>query len=540
MGRGINMGHSGPRRHTRREFLQYSLGAVAAVGAGSVLEACGSSTAPTANSSPSGAGSKPKRGGTLRAGLSGGGSSDTLDGDACVENVDFARAPQLYNEVIEGDLDDIAKLSLAEEISSNKNATEWTIRLKKGITFHDGKPLTSEDVLFTMQRIVSKNFSGALGLAPVDLKNVKLVDSLTLTIPCHTPYSTFPFAMTNAGEQSIVPTNYNPKKPVGTGPFMYKSFTPGQQSVFVKNPNYWEDGADGKPLPYLDEVVITDYSDETSQVNALISGTVDCIDLLSYSSIAPLQNGGMSHLVSKGGGWVPFTMRVDVAPFNEVDVRQAFRLLVDRPQMLEHVFGGFGTIGNDIFGIEDPEYDHSIPQRVQDIAQAKFLLNKHHLLPLKVTCITGPIHQGAVEAATVFAQQASAANVTVALQQTTVTEYYGSNYLKWVFAQDWWGSDYYLPQVSFATLPHATWNETHFSDPHYTSLYQQALATTDKAKQTEIVHEMCMIDYTQGGYIIPFFAPTIDCYSPKLVGPLPAKTGTSLSNYWFKNFWFKS
>jgi len=101
------------------------------------------------------------------------------------------------------------------------------------------------------------------------------------------------------------------------------------------------------------------------------------------------------------------------------------------------------------------------------------------------------------------------------------------------------GSDYYLPQVSFATLPHATWNETHFSDPHYTSLYQQALATTDKAKQTEIVHEMCMIDYTQAA-TSSLLRSHDRRYSPKLVGPLPAKTGTSLSNYWFKNFWFKS
>ena len=162
---------------------------------------------------------------------------------------------------------------------------------------------------------------------------------------------------------------------------MLKSFTPGQQSVFVRNPNYWEDGADGKPLPYLDEVVITDYSDETSQVNALISGAVDCIDLLSYESIAPLKAGGQEYLVSDGGSWVPFTMRVDVAPFNEVDVRQAFRLIVNRPQMLEHVFGGYGLVGNDIFAIEDPEYDHAIPQRVQDIEQAKFLLNKHGIAP---------------------------------------------------------------------------------------------------------------------------------------------------------------
>jgi peptide/nickel transport system substrate-binding protein len=524
-------------RYTRRELLQYSLGAMAAVGAGSVLEACGSSST-SPSSSPTSPSGKPKRGGTIRAGLSGGGTSDTLDGDACVENLDFARAPQLYNVLLEPDLNDVDRLSLADEITSNKAATEWTIRLKSGITFHNGKDLTSEDVLFTLQRIVSNHFSGSLALAPADLKNATMPDKLTLKVPCHTPYSTFPYALNENGEQSIVPVGYDPKKPVGTGPFMLKSFTPGVQSVFVRNPNYWEVGADGKPLPYVDELVISDYSDETSQVNALLSGVVDCIDLLSFESLSPLKTGGKKTLISDGGGWVPFTMRVDVYPFSEVDVRQAFRLIVDRPQMRDQVFGGYGLLGNDIFAIEDPEYDHSIPQRVQDIDQAKFLLNKHHLLPMKTTLVTGPIHQGAVAAATVFAEQAAAANVKVTLSQINVTEYYGTDYLKWVFAQDWWGAGYYLPQVSFSMLPTSVWNETHWNDPAYYSLYNQALATTDVAKQTELVHEMCMIDYMQGGYIIPFFTPTIDGYSPKLVGPLPSKTGTSLANYWFKKFWF--
>ena len=89
-------------------------------------------------------------------------------------------------------------------------------------------------------------------------------------------------------------------------------------------------------------------------------------------------------------------------------------------------------------------------------------------------------------------------------------------------------------------MPHSQANECHFDNPRYNQLYKEALATIDIAKQTEIVHEMQMIDWTEGGYIIPFFSPTIDGYSPRLVGPRPTKTGLPLTNYGLKNFYFTS
>jgi peptide/nickel transport system substrate-binding protein len=273
-------------------------------------------------------------------------------------------------------------------------------------------------------------------------------------------------------------------------------------------------------------------------VNAQISNVVDCIAPLTYVSKSALQSSGQKTLIYNAGFWVPFTMRTDVAPFNEVDVRQAFRLLVNRPQMLDQVFGGYGALGNDIFSMQDPAYDHAIPQREQDIDKAKFLLNKHHLLPMTTTLVTGPIYDGAVEAATVLAEQAAAANVKINLKQTSVTDYYGPNYLKWTFAQDWWGPNPYLVTASQATAKNAPLNECHYSNPRYNQLYKQALALPTGAKQTEVIHEMNKIDYTEGGYIIPYYAPLVDGYSPKLVGPVKNVIG-SLSGQYFKLFWFK-
>jgi peptide/nickel transport system substrate-binding protein len=178
----------------RRAFLRYSgLGAVA-VGGASALAACGSSGSPSSVSSAPAAAGKPRQGGTLHAGLTGGTGSDTVDAHRGVDNVDFARIIALYDPLIAYDLQAQNKLALAESMEPNSNATVWTIRLRPGVTFHNGKPLTAEDVIYTLTRIVTNNYAGASSLGSVDVKGLKALDKLTVRIPCHSPYATLPDA----------------------------------------------------------------------------------------------------------------------------------------------------------------------------------------------------------------------------------------------------------------------------------------------------------------------------------------------------------
>jgi peptide/nickel transport system substrate-binding protein len=521
----------GPQALPRRDFLRYSGMGAAVLGGAAVLSACGSSSTPAATSPTTAPAGKPKKGGTLHAGLTGGTGSDTVDAHRGVNNVDFARIISLYDPLIGFDVNAQNQLRLAESITPNSKATVWTVRLRSGVTFHNGKPLTAEDIIYTFNRIVSNNYPATSSLASVDVKNMKALDSLTVQIPCKSPYATFADAITGYYYyMGIVPVGYDPKNPVGTGPFKYQSFTPGQQSTFVANHNYWGQG------PYVDTLVITDYPDETSQVNAFVSGQADLVNLLSATSMPQVQASGHI-LTADGGGMTPFTMRVDQPPFTDARVRQAFRLICNRPQMLDLVFGGRGTIGNDIFSPFDPAFDHSIPQRTQDIEQAKSLLKAAGHEGLNIQLVTADIAQGTIRVAQVFAQQAAAAGVTVNLRQVTVTEFYGSSYLKWNFAQDYWYYSKYLPQVAQATLPNSPFNETHWDDPAYTKLYNQAIATVDTTARTAIAHEMQQIDHSIGGYIIPYFPPTIDGYAKNVQGVVPTKAGLSLGSYNFKAMW---
>jgi peptide/nickel transport system substrate-binding protein len=484
----------------------------------------------------------------LKAGLSGGGSGDAMSGINPIAPIDFARTWQIWEPLVAFGISNNLEMVLAEEITPNSDASVWTIRLRSGVTWHDGKNLTADDVVYTLQSIVSKpNLTGGTaGLSAMNAAGIKKLDSLTVQVPMKTPCSTFSETLANYYYQVIQDgsplgasgsngyINDVIPHPVGTGPFKYQSFQPGVQSTFVRNENYWQSG-----LPYVDELVINDILDETSQVNALLAGEVHAIDLLSATSAEALIRGGAGVVVGSGG-FVPFTMRVDQPPFNDVRVRQAMRLVVNRPEMLSVVFGDYGNskLGNDYPDIYDPDYNHSLPQRVQDIDQAKFLLKQAGHENLTVTLQTAPIAQGAVQSAEVIKQQAQAAGITINIQELTYTDFYGSQFLSWDFAQDIsFYSNYLFICNEFKIGAQSPFNETHFNDPQFNSLYNQAQGTVDPVKRREIIHEMQDIEYTRGAEVIACYPPIIDGISNKLRGVRASTTGLSLGTFDFKSMW---
>jgi peptide/nickel transport system substrate-binding protein len=522
---------SAPRRAlvSRRDVLGTIAKGSVLAGAGIALAACGSSHPSSALLTST----KPKRGGTLQAGIAGGGSGDTLNGNNAFTDIDWSRAFNLYNGLVEIAPDFTLQNSLAEEITPNPKATSWTIRLKQGIEFHNGKPLTADDVIFTFQRIWNPKlpFEGAGGLTYVDMKGLRKLDSLTVQVPMVTPLACFKEILADTF-YLILPVGFDVKQPIGTGPFRYKSFTAGVSSTFTRNPNYWEPG-----LPYLDELVITDFFDTTSQVNAVISGAMDCVDSLSFAALPDLRNAGVNVLQTKSAQWTPIVMQQNLAPFTDNRVRLAMKLIVDRPAMIRSALDGYGQVANDFFGLYDPSYDAAIPQREQDIPQAKALLKAAGQSGLTVTLDTGAIANGVVQGATVFAQQAKAAGVNVRLNTMTPGNYFGPTYLHRPFSQSIWQGQYYLAQVTQSNLPSSPLNEPHFIDEHYAMLFSAANATLDRAKQNDIIHEMMLIDHDQGGYLIYAFNDIFDAYRSRVHGLVPNRTGWSLGGYRFKDVW---
>ena len=519
---------------TRDELLRRGFAGAVLLTGGGMLAGCGGDDDEQAAPTPAG---DAKRGGTIRVGVTGGGAKDTVDAHKPVAKPDQARVVQLheplarYNEKFE------VEDNLAEEISAD-DPKVWTIRLREGIEFHNGKTVTADDVIFSLRRILNPkttSFGGA-GLGSLDPNGMKKMDERTVRLTLKTADVTI---RDELGQyfNGIVPVDYNGQKPVGTGAFKFVSFTPGQESRFTRNENYWRDGE-----PLADEIVIIDFPDATARVNALLGGQVDAIDEVPFGQVRVIERDERFKLLeSEQGAWRPFTMRVDAAPFDDVRVRQAFRLIADRQQLIDQALDGHGRLANDLYAPFDPCYADDLPQRQQDIDEAKALLQQAGQANLRVELTTAEIAAGVVEAAQVFAEQARAAGVTVNVKKVDTGTFYGDNYLKWVFAQDFWGTRNYLQQAAAGSLPTSPFNETHWASPNparYRALIAQARTTLDEEKRCEILHEAQELEYEQGGHVIWGFISQVDAHSSKLTGLVPDRGTLPLNGYGFRHAGF--
>jgi peptide/nickel transport system substrate-binding protein len=523
---------------TRRQVVRGGVAGGLAVGAGGFLAACGGSGG--GNGSQQGnqpAAVKLRHGGTLRVGATGGGAEDTIDAHKPTSDPDIMRVWQLY-EPLAVRPSNFSKLEmvLAESLEAEKGkADTWIVRLKPGLEFHNGKTVTADDVIFSLRRITNPKdpLVGSAAIGYIDRGGLKKLDARTVRIPLQFANATFP---EDLGQyfNGIVPTDYDPKNPVGTGAFKYQSFNPGEQSKFVKFGNYWRKGQ-----PYADELIIIDFTDATAKVNALLGGQVDAINNVPFSQLTTIQgNPKLRVVISQTGSWQPFTMRVDAPPFNDVRVRQAMRLIVNRPQMVQQVLSGQGRIANDMYAPYDAAYPRDFPQRHQDLQQAKSLLRQAGKSDLRVELVTGDIFRGVIEAAQVFAEQAKGAGVQVKVRKVDTGTFYGDNYLKWPFAQDFWSTRTYLAQVAQGSLPNSPFNETHWKDPQFIKLIQQARAELDEGKRNDLLRQAYKLEYDRGGYIIPYFSNAIDAHSAAVGGIGKAKSGFTLDNYGLRHVGF--
>jgi len=231
-------------------------------------------------------------------------------------------------------------------------------------------------------------------------------------------------------------------------------------------------------------------------------------------------------------------MRTDIAPFNDPDVPLAMKLLVDREQMLDVIFNGEGQVANDLFGIYDPAFNSSIPQRPYDPDQARSLLKKAGAENLTAEITTSPIYTGTVQLATVFAQQASVVGANIKVNQIDPSAFFGPAWLSRNLTVGLWATAPYFGQVVQSHYP-GMFDETHFNNPAWNSLYEQAMRTPDVDQRAQLVHEMQQIEYDTCGYLIPYTYPQIDGFAQNVRGAEESKVGFPLGFFNdFKTMYF--
>lgn len=278
----------------------------------------------------------------MRAAVSNASATDTLDPAKGSNSADYIRQFMFYSGLTELDKSMAVNNALAESIDSSDGIT-WQIKLRNGVLFHDGKPLTADDVVWSLSRhkdpaVASNAFKLAEQFSVIKAVNPQEVQLVLSAANFDLPamLATSPFLILQQNTKDFT-------KGVGTGPFVCKSFTPGVSSVGTRNPHYWKPG-----LPYLDEVELLGVTDQAARVNALMSGDLDIVSTLSASDAKRLGNNDkFGVLESKSGEYTNLIIRTDKQPGNHPDFVLAMKYLQPREMMVKTVLQGYGTVGND-------------------------------------------------------------------------------------------------------------------------------------------------------------------------------------------------
>ncbi|MER5842056.1 ABC transporter substrate-binding protein [Streptomyces prasinus] len=485
----------------RRGFLAAtgaaSLGALALTGCG------GTGTGPTDDA---GEGGSPKKGGRLRAAFAGGGAGETLDPHMANLFVDVARAKALFDKLADYGADLSARPRLAERWEPNRTLDRWRVTLRRAV-FHDGRPVTAKDVLYSYRRIADpkRAFRAKASLEPVDLDASRATGERSLEFVLKRPTAEFPNVLAAFGAY-IVPegaTGFD-RKPVGSGPFRFRSFTPGRSAVFARHDAYWE-GA-----PHLDEIEFVVANEESARVNALLGGQIEYAHELNPATARAHEGKGEVEIVRlRGSAMQAFCMKTDRPPFDDERVRRAFFLIADREELVDGALSGAGEVGNDLFGKGYEYYADGLPQRAPDLDEARALLKQAGAENLKVTLDTSAVAAGFTEAASIFRDQAAKAGVTVEVRMGSKDSYWSDVLDRGTLCCYRSGAMPIEAHISQRLLTDSTTNATRWRHEDFDALYRQAQSTRDRTGRAAVYERMQRRLYAEGGFLIWGFADWI-------------------------------
>ncbi|HEY8976367.1 MAG TPA: ABC transporter substrate-binding protein, partial [Burkholderiaceae bacterium] len=213
----------------------------------------------------------PRRGGRIRVAGATAAATDTLDPAKQSNQTDYSRCNMVYNGLTSLDGSLTPQPALAESFTT-KDAKVWVFTLRKGVVFHDGKPLAPADVVFSVMRHKDAATASKAKVLADQIESVKATGPNEVTIVLSAPNADLPVILGTYHFHIVKDGTTDFNAGIGTGPYKLKEFKPGVRVVAVRNENYWKPGR-----PYLDEIEYVGIADETARVNALLAGELDLI-----------------------------------------------------------------------------------------------------------------------------------------------------------------------------------------------------------------------------------------------------------------------
>lgn len=482
----------------------------------------------------------PKQGGTLRYGMNDGSQQDTLDpANWATVMTGFAFNGALCNNLVELLPDGSLAGDLAEGWKADAGATRWTFTLRKGVKFHDGRPLTPEDVRQSfLHHMGEGSTSGALAIVK-QIGSIETDGDDRVIFTLAEGNADFPHLMSDY-HLSIFPAlqggGIDWRSGIGTGAFKLESFEPGIAIRLARNPNYHKPG-----LPHFDSVEVLNIADSTARLNALMTGEVDVIEDVDIRNIAMIERDSRLKIVRTPSlRHLTFDMNCSVAPYDNPALRKALKLAVDRDDIIAKVFMGEAEKGNDnpaasimpYHAKTPPQYDYD-PEAARAILKQAGIENATVNLSVAETAFPG-----AVDAAVLFKEHAAKAGIVVNIVQEADDGYWDNVWLKKPFnASDWYGRVTLDWLFATSYTSDSPWNNTGYRNPHFDELCKAARAEMDQAKRTKLYGEAQQMLHDDGGVITVAFvnwrlAMTAQIGHAALGGILPADNHRGAERWW--------
>ena len=460
----------------------------------------------------------PKAGGRLKIGITGGSTSDTLDPgqilDAFNINVLMGQTRGNMTRIrpdgqIEGDL--------CESFEASNGAKTWKFNVRQGVEFHNGKSMTSEDVVDSIRHHMGEDSTSAAKGIVAGIKSIKADGKYGVVMELNEGNADITMALSDY-HLNICPSNGDGtidwQSGVGAGAYVLQEYDPGVRAFTTKNPNFYNADTEA----WFDEVETIGVIDPTARMSALSTGAIDCINNVPPKTAGRLgKMMNVKTLISTGNKQITLPMHCDKEPFTDPNVRNAIKHIVNRQDWLDKVLYGYGELGNDnpigpanIYRATTDE----LPQRQYDPELAKSMLKKagHDGLSIKFHAAdTG--FAGAVDAGSLMAESAKAAGINIEVVREPNDGYWSNVWTKKAFSACYWSgrpTEDWIFSLIYAS--DAKWNDTNWKNSSFDKLLLEARAETDQAKRRAMYVEMQQILHNDGGLCLPLFQSEIMGY----------------------------
>ncbi|WP_417702125.1 ABC transporter substrate-binding protein [Pseudophaeobacter sp.] len=514
------------RGASRRDLLKMMMSSgIAAAAGGSLLMRASSAVAAT-----------PVSGGTMRAAAWSSSTADTLDPAKASLSTDYVRCCAFYNRLTF--LDDAGQvhMELADSISSD-DAQTWEVKLKSNVTFHDGKALTSDDVVYSLKRHLDPAVGSKVNSIAKQMTEISKIDDLTTKIVLDAPNADLPTILALHHFMIIADGTTDFTTANGTGAFTCEEFQPGVRSIGAKNPNYFKEQG-----PYLDSFEFFAISDNNARVNALLSGDIHYAAAVNPRSARLLDgNDSVNTLVSTSGNYTNLNMRLDMDPGDRAGFVEGMKYLINREAIQKSAFRGLAEIANDQPVSPSNRYHNpNIKPREYDPERAKALFEKAGLLGTEIPIVASDAATASVDMATIVQQAGNQIGMDFKVDRVP-SDGYWSNY--WLKSPVHFGNinPRPTPDILFSLLyaSDAPWNESQYKSDKFDRMLIEARGALDEEKRTAMYWEMQEMVANEAGTAIPVFISNMDAFTSKLGGlkpnPLGGMMGYSFAEYVWLN-----